>query len=124
LQIDYLKRFAPDLAKITWQAHDANLFDYQTKSKVLPKRAAKKVWRLFTRKKLIERNWEIQLYGPEGRVELESKLMKPSLRIHEFVAREKIRGLLDQFYTDPYAEKRGYTVSMLLTLSAWLEKHG
>ena len=123
LQVDYLKRFAPDLARITWQAPDANLFDYQTKSKVLPKRAAKKVWRLLTRKKVIERNWEIQLYGSKQRVELESKLMKPGLRLHEFVAGEKIRGLLDQFYIDPYTEKRGYTVSMLVTLSTWLEKY-
>jgi hypothetical protein len=124
LQVDYMKRYAPDLARIIWQARDANLFTYQSKSKVLPRRAAKKVWRLLTQKKLIERNWEIQLFSAEGRVGLDAKLMKPGLRIHEFVAPEKIKELLDHFYIDPYAEKRGYTVSMLVTLSVWLEKYG
>ena len=28
LQIDYLKRFAPDLARIKWQAYDTNLYRY------------------------------------------------------------------------------------------------
>ncbi len=124
LQVDYLKRFAPELAKITWQAHDANLFDYQKRSKLLPKRAVKKVWRLVTGKKQIERNWEVQFLNAKGRANLEALLVTPGLRLHEFVSPLKIRGLLGEFYTDPNAEKRGYAVSMLLTLSAWLEKHG
>ncbi len=124
LQVDYLKRYAPDLASITWQAHGSNLFDYQRKSKVLPKRAARRVWRLLSHKKAIERNWEVQFLNSDGRIRLESLLVKPGLRIHDFVSPEKVRDLLYQFYVDPYAQKRGYTVSMLLTLSAWLEKYG
>ena len=123
LQVDYLKRYAPDLARITWQAHGSNLFDYQKNSKVIPKRVARRVWRMLTKKKAIERNWEVQLLNSDGRLGLEATLMKPGLRIHEFVSREKVRGLLDQFYVDPYAQKRGYTVSMLLSLSTWLEKY-
>jgi hypothetical protein len=34
-----------------------------------------------------------------------------------------VRKLLDEFYADPDGA-RGYTVSMLLTFSAWLEHHG
>ena len=124
LQIDYLKRYAPDLARITWQGHEANLFDYQKKSKVLPKRIVKKAWRTLRQTKPVERNWEVQLLSTEGRQGLEATLMKTRLRIHEFVSPQKIRDLLDRFYVDPYSEKRGYTVSMLLTLSAFLERHG
>ena len=78
---------------------------------------------MLAKKKVIERNWEVQLLNSDGRMGLEATLMKPGLRIHEFVSREKVRGLLDQFYVDPYAQKRGYTVSMLLSLSTWLEKY-
>ncbi len=124
LQIDHLRRVAPDLARIKWQAYDANLFDYQKNSKLLPKRAMKKAWRLLTQKKSIERNWEVQFLNPEGRAGLEAMLLEPGLRLHEFASPSKVRGLLEQFYTDPYTNKRGYTVSMLLTLSAWLEKNG
>ena len=47
LQIDYLKRYAPDLARIKWQVYDTNLFRYQFfNSWLLPKRAVKKAWRL------------------------------------------------------------------------------
>jgi hypothetical protein len=119
-----LKRYAPDLAKITWQAHGTNLFDYQKTTRALPKRAAKKAWRLLTRKKPIERNWEVQLLNSEGRIGLKAMLVKPGLRIHEFVSPEKLTSLLDQFYLDPYVEKRGYTISIVLTLSTWLEKYG
>ena len=124
LQIDYLKRHAADLARITWQGHDANLFDYQKKSKVLPKRFVKKAWRALRNKKPIQRNWEVQLLSNEGRAGLKQTLLKPRLRIHDFVSPQNITGLLDRFYADPFSEKRGYTVSMLLTLSSLLERHG
>lgn len=52
LQIDYLKRFAPDLARITWQVYDTNLYRYQYfNTWLLPKRALKKAWRILTGKK-------------------------------------------------------------------------
>ncbi len=125
LQIDYLKRFAPDLARITWQVYDTNLYRYQYfNTWLLPKRALKKAWRILTGKKIIERNWEVQFLCPSGRVGLERWLLRPRLRLQEFVSLKAVRQLLDDFYRAPLENGRGYTVSMLLTFSAWLEIYG
>ena len=122
LQIDYLKRFAPDLARVTWQPYDANLYNYQHfDSWLLPKRAVGKAWRLLAGEKTIERNWEVQFGGESGKAGLEQWLLRPGLRIHDFVSRKKLATLLEAFRKEPLKEGRGYTVSMLLTFSAWLE---
>ncbi|MGH7410397.1 MAG: hypothetical protein ACREJ6_04960, partial [Candidatus Methylomirabilis sp.] len=125
LQIDYLKRFAPDLARIRWQAYDTNLFWYPYFSSwLLPKRAVKKGIRLLTRKHVIERNWEVQFLSEQGRQGLERWLLRPGLRLHEFVSPRAVETLLEGFCTAPPEGGRGYTVSMLLTFSAWLECYG
>ena len=125
LQVDYLKRFAPDLARIPWQAFDTNLFRYQYfASLLLPKRALKKTWRILTRRHVIERNWEVQFLNSSGREGLAHWLLRSGLRLHEFVGPKAIRNLLDAFYDAPFEQERGYTVSMLLTFSIWLEQYG
>jgi hypothetical protein len=78
---------------------------------------------VISRQPAIQRNWEVQFQGDSGRRGLETWLLRPGLRFHEFVAPAAVRGLLDDFAADPSGAK-GYTVSMLLTLSAWLEHHG
>lgn len=125
LQIDHLKRYAPDLARITWQFHDTNLFLYRYyHTWLLPKRAYKKAIRALTRKRPIEQNWEVQLMNDEGRRRLEQWLLRPGLRLHEFVAPDAIRLLLDAFYAPPLNRGQAYAVSMLLTFSVWLERYG
>ena len=124
LQIDYLKQHAPDLARITWEEFDANLywapyFD----SWLLPKRAAKMLWRVLTRPRKIERNWEIQFAGNAGRRGLEHWLLRPGLHLHEFVPRREIESLLNGFSVSPPDGRRGNTVASLLTFSAWLQHH-
>jgi hypothetical protein len=124
LQIDYLKRYAPDLARIAWQAGGANLYHYRSaRYWKLPLRVAAKAGRILTGKKGLQRNWEVQFLSPDGRRGLEDWLLRPGLRLHEFVAPVEVRKLLYDFYADPDAT-RGYTVSMLLTFSAWMEHHG
>lgn len=124
LQVDYLRRRAPDLARIAWQATGRNLFDHDRSDPMkLPRRALRKLWRGLSGRAVIQRNWEVQFLGPEGRVGLEPWLLRKGLRLHEFVAPTAVRTLLDDFYADPFAKKRGYTVSMLLTFSAWLENY-
>ncbi|MFQ5568388.1 MAG: asparagine synthase-related protein, partial [Rhodothermales bacterium] len=124
LQIDYLKRFAPDLAGITWQAWDANLYRYQHfNTWMLPKRALKKAWRLLVRRRVVQRNWEVQFLNEQGRQGLEHWLVRPGLRLHDLVQPPATQRLLDDFYNEPGAAN-GYTVSMLLTFSAWLEQYG
>jgi asparagine synthase (glutamine-hydrolysing) len=124
LQIDYLKNFAPDLARIRWQAFDTNLFrQHQFHTWLLPKRALKKAWRKLTRQQVIERNWEVQFLCEEGRQGLNRWLLQPGLRLHEFVSRHELQTLIQDFYENPIGAQ-GYTVSMLLTFSAWLERYG
>jgi asparagine synthase (glutamine-hydrolysing) len=125
LQIDYLKRYAGQLARIPWQAYDTNLFRYQYfNSWLLPKRALKKAWRIARSAHVIERNWEVQFLNESGRRGLSKWLLRSGLRLHEFVDPKAVRKLLDDFYGAPLEQKRGYTVSMLLSFSAWLEQYG
>jgi hypothetical protein len=124
LQIDYLKRFAPDLARIEWQPYRANLYDYQKADPLaLPKRAANKLWRTLAGKQVIERNWEVQFSGEQGEAGLRNWLTRPGLRLHEFVPKAEVQSLLNSFRSEPLKNGHGYTVSMLLTFSAWLEHH-
>ena len=123
LQIDYLKRFAPDLARITWQPYDANLYKYQHfNTWLLPKRGLKKMGRLLSGKPVIQRNWEVQFLNEKGQQGLNEWLLRKSLKVHEFMSPVKVKELVDQLYQTPAAEN-GYAVSMLLTFSAWLEKY-
>jgi hypothetical protein len=124
LQIDYLKRYAPDLARITWQSHDANLYRYQSYyTWLLPRQLVKKGLRSLTRQSVIQRNWEVQFLHPQGRALLEQHLTAPGLKLHDLFEPPALKELLRQFYLRPTAEA-GYAVSLLLTISAWLEKFG
>ena len=124
LQIEWLKRNAPDLAGITWQAYDADLHMYRfANSLLLPKRAVKKAWRALSGTRVLERNWEVQFLSETGRAQLRGALLSPGRRIHDLVARPAIEALLSGFFARPLQEKRGYTVAMLLTFSEWLERY-
>ncbi|HMT21070.1 MAG TPA: hypothetical protein PKE20_07485, partial [Promineifilum sp.] len=122
LQIDYLRRYAPDLARVPWQATGHDLFHSGREGALdYSRRAVHKGWRQLTGRKAIERNWEVQFMDAEGRAGLAHHLLRSGLRLHEFVAPRAIGALLEAFERDPYADKRSYTVAMLLTFSAWLE---
>jgi len=124
LQIDYLKHFAPDLARVPWQPYNANLFNYQHfNTWLLPKRALKKLARLLRRQEVIERNWEVQFLNPQGRQGLENWLLTPGLKLHDFIVKAHLEAYLQNFFALPDASN-GYAVSMLLTFSAWLEQYG
>lgn len=122
LQVDYLKRFAPNLARITWERHEANLYHYQyANSWLLPKRLFKKAWRMV--RPPVQRNWERQFMNPEGRRGLERRLLRGGRPVHDFISHAEISRLVEEFYDHP-SPSRGYAVSMLLTFSAWLENFG
>jgi asparagine synthase (glutamine-hydrolysing) len=125
LQIDYLKRYSPDLARIPWQVYDASLYTYSHfNTWLLPRRALKKARRVLTRQKVIERNWEVQFLCESGRRGLQDWILRPGLRLHEFVSPESLAGFLEVFHRPPLDPDRGYAVAMLLSLSAWLERYG
>lgn len=122
LQIEYLKRFAPDLARVRWQAYDADLFHYhQFDTWQIPRRAWKKLERMLHSRRNLQRNWEVQFLSPDQWPRLEDRLLRHGLQIHGFVPPEKVRSLLEEFRTQP-GGANGYTVSILVTVSAWLEK--
>lgn len=123
LQIEYLKRYAPDLARVPWQKYDANLYWYpHYNDLLLPKRAFKKALRVLKRKPVIQRNWEVQFLTPGGRQALEDSLLDQSTKSLTIVPRAKAEELIREFYANPSASN-GYSVSMLLTFAQWLEQH-
>lgn len=125
LQIDYLKRSAPDLARIKWQPYDANLYAYHRFGTWhIPKRALKKAWRILTRKPVIQRNWEVQFLNEQGRQGLTHWLLRSGLRLHDLVPRRDVQELVERLYRNPHDPGLGYAVSMLLTFSVWLERYG
>lgn len=120
LQIDHLKRYAPDLARIGWQAAEANLYLAPVGRWIsLPRRAFKKAKCAVTGAPPIQRNWEVQFLSAGQREHLERWLLTPDLPLLRYVSHTEVKHLLDSFYLQPDAAT-GYTVSMLLTFSAWL----
>lgn len=121
MQVDFIKRYYPDLAKITWQEYGRDLYSYQNfNNRNVLYRAAKKLQRTIRREKPITRNWEIFYMNPEGRKDLESHLLDNTL-LTDFVSREKIQELINELYRNP-SGANGYTVSMLLTFGTALKK--
>jgi asparagine synthetase B (glutamine-hydrolysing) len=121
LQIDHLKRYAPDLARVRWQTTNTNLYQIRQRGlHSLPRRAYTKARRFVRNERLIQRNWELQFLSPAGRAGLEQWLLRGGLKLHAFVSPSRISELIDDLFASPRADN-GYTVSMLLTFSAWLE---
>ncbi|HVO44193.1 MAG TPA: asparagine synthase-related protein [Aggregatilineales bacterium] len=121
LQIDHLKRYAPDLARVYWQEAGANL--YRAKYGYwlsLPRRAIRKAIRQVKHQSPVQRNWEVQFLSPEGQNGLRYWLLRPGLKLHDVVEPQAVESLLSAFYAQPNGAN-GYTVSILLTFSAWLE---
>jgi hypothetical protein len=120
LQIDYLRRYAPDLARVPWQATGRDLF-HDGQRRVPDAGRLRRGLRRLAGRPAPERNWEVQFLGAGGPAGLAHWLLRPGLALHEFVQPTAVRELLAAFERDPYTDKRGYTVAMLLTFSAWLE---
>ena len=124
LQIDYLKKYSPDLAKIVWQPYGLNLYQLKYFNNLyVPVRALRKLKRIISKGKIYERNWEVQFLNEEGKNGLTKWILQKGLRLHEFISPKKLLKFLLDFYTHPTREK-GYITSMLLTFSAWLEYYG
>ena len=120
LQIEFIKSLYPELAIIKWDQHDANLYNYKNaRTKTLTYRAANKIKRILTGDKGITRNWEVFFLNPEGKKQLTSQLLTKPLT--DLVPPHKINALIDQFYANPTAGN-GYTISMLLTFSLFLQQ--
>jgi len=105
LQIEYLKEYHPDLAKIVWQEYGRNLFNYKGfNNRHIIFRVYKKIRSLFTGK-VILRNWEVFYLGSENEKRLREIFKEDSRAIE----------LLNDFYANPDGAN-GYSISVLLTL--------
>lgn len=125
LQIAYIKKRNPALAKITWEQNKPyNLYDFK-KNKAprnLPYRALQKLKREIKKtigNPYIQRNWELQFLGAENDAHLQSYLFKG--RLQALVSTKTVQQFYDNFKRKD-AVYYSHPVSMLLTLSLKMEQ--
>jgi asparagine synthetase B (glutamine-hydrolysing) len=118
IQIEYLKKRAPQLAALPWQQQRPfNLYNYSRNRAPwnLPYRIYGRLKRRLRSGKYIRRNWELQFAGPENDARLRRRLFdEPALS--EWVPPELVREFYEKFTTRD-AVRYAHSVSMLLTLS-------
>lgn len=120
-QVDYLKQYHSDLARITWQEYDADLYSYKYfNNRNIGYRVVDKIRRTVSNEKTIQRNWEVFYLNPTGRKNLEDILLNNKL-LNYIVPQTKVKALLDDLQANPTAAN-GYSVSMLLTFALFLEE--
>ena len=118
IQIEYLKRYAPQLAKIVWQEQKPfNLFNYQWNKAPynIPHRLLNKAKRTLFSQRFIQRNWELQFIGSANEQKLEERLFaEPS----DLISKELVQDFYQKFKKED-AVQFSHSVSMLLTLKTW-----
>lgn len=128
IQIEYIKKYAPELAAIPWQSKSPyNLFNYDKHFTAyhFPYRVAKKIKHttktLITGKRLVQRNWEIQFLGKENNENLERWLFdNPAL--NNLVSKEIVHKYYDLFKSGDQVYW-SHPISMLLTLSVFAKNN-
>jgi len=116
LQIDFIKKKSPKLGRIIWEKYNSNLYHYTYhNSLLLPKRALYKAWRIITRNQPILRNWEVQFLNPAGKDSLIKVILNNQHITKGLFTKEQLTQIIDDFYKNPFLEKKGYTISALLT---------
>ena len=128
IQIEYIKKYSPDLAKIPWQDREPyNLYNYHKfkTASHLPHRVIKKLNREWKekvrREKLVQRNWEIQFLGTDNEKQLKEWLFhnKTFLElVPESIVKKYYRKFIDE---NPL--KYSHAISMLLTLSVFTKRN-
>lgn len=119
IQIEYLKRYAPDLANITWQDHRPfNLFTYKYDRFPynLGYRISDKIRRSLSTQPFTLRNWEIQFSGQINAQLIQEWIHKPDFKF--FVPETVSTKVLSKFSHNPDAYS-AHGLSMLLTLAVF-----
>jgi hypothetical protein len=120
VQIEYLKKRSPQVAKVTWQDHRPfNLYNYKLDKRPLnlPYKVLDKIKREISSKKYIERNWELQFVGEKNESNLRAHLFD-----NEFVENWIPKKVLNEFFGKFKNDNPVYwahSVAMLLTLSVF-----
>ena len=119
IQIEYIKRRNPELAKITWHQEkpfNLNNSHFNKTPYNLPYRVFSKISRIgkeMMQSPLVQRNWELQFLGESSQFKLKDYLFQNTI-----VPKE----LISEVYTDFNQKDKVYhahALSMLLTLSFW-----
>lgn len=124
LQIAYIKKRAPKLAKITWQDHrpfnlntyQLNRIPYNLPYKVFDK--SKRVLHELSKRPYVQRNWELQFLGDANKKQLHQMLLHNGL--DALVPNKFINHYLDAFSTKDALE-HAHAINMLLVLSKFNE---
>jgi hypothetical protein len=123
IQIEYLKRSAPGLASIPWDAHKPfNLYNYRWNRVPwnVPFRIMDKIKRLSQIEPYTQRNWELQFIGKENDAQLKERLFEEP-KLLSWVPRNIIEKYYNKF-VQGYDKAHFMPVTMLLTLSLF-SKH-
>lgn len=124
LQIAYIKKRAPDLAKITWQAQRPfNLYNFQNNR--MPYNLPFKIWNKTTRSinkafgnSYVQRNWELQFLGEDNITHLKHYLFENGL---ESIVPKDITAFYFENFTSKSALNNAHAINMLLVLSKFNE---
>jgi hypothetical protein len=122
IQIEYIKKRMPQVAKITWQDHRPfNLFNYHYNKNPfnLPFRVFNKLKRTLLNKKYTQRNWELQFIGKENESKLEQYLFNNESFLNS-IDKQLVENFYKKFKTEN-SVKYSHAVSMLLTLSLFFK---
>ncbi len=122
LQVEYLKRHASQLADVEWQQAGASLFSLDHGARNAVRRAWRKAHRIVGRRRVVERNWEVQLAGAAGEQMLQRWLLQPELALRRLCVPGRLDAYVDRFRAHRDRET-GSGVCRLITLSHWLETH-
>jgi hypothetical protein len=128
IQIAYIKKYAPRIAKIVWQEKSPyNLFTYGKKPKIVKRKnmILKKLGYMYKEyvlgQKLIERNWESQFLGVENSKNLKYWLYETS-SFKDLIPVELVNDFYKRF-EDGDKVYWSHPISMLLTLSVFCKQH-
>jgi hypothetical protein len=117
LQIAYLRRHHPDLARVRWQDTGSSLLDrWWEPPLALARRAVAKGVRTARRRPVVERNWEVQYLTGDGPARLR-RLLLDGGRTPAGVDEHDLRSFVDRFLAAP-DPATGYAVDVLATLAA------
>ncbi|PKQ46750.1 asparagine synthase [Confluentibacter flavum] len=123
IQIAYIKKRMPALAKLTWEAQRPfNLYTYTYNHLPwnLPYRVYNKLGRIASNNKYIQRNWELQFLGSENENQLENRLFNTP-GFSSMISTEIPQQFYNLFKTKDQVFY-SHAVSMLLTLSLFSSK--
>lgn len=120
LQIAYVKKRNPQLAKLTWQdKRPYHLYNYKNPSvlKTLSYKASHKLKRSFKTalgNPYVQRNWELQFLGDKNRAQLE--LVLKDAKRSEFLPDALIKNYTDAFYNQDHLQN-AHAINILLVLA-------